>query len=146
MPFGFTDERPRKTLCGMSLTLGMMLFTMLAGIEGVWRLIDGYPLYSIPSFTFMLTGILALLSLSKKNRTVTFWTWTVLYVLGLLLFMLFLVFSGDILAKAGIQTTAWLMFLLIGLPLSYFVLGIAYFFKEEGKSANDDKFYYKVDG
>merc|ERR1711934_1117985 len=128
MPFLFSDDKPRTCCCGCSLQVGIIIVTVLAGIEGVLLLCSGQEgalLSAIFSFLFMGTGLWTLLAPENNTaRVVNFWVWAVTYGIGS--------FSGS----GGIIFAWWVAF---GLQLlfAYLILGVAWYWIEEGKDDAD---------
>merc|ERR1711934_141235 len=143
MPFLFSDDKPR-TCCGCSLQVGIIIVTVLAGIEGVLLLCSGQEgalLSAIFSFLFMGTGLWTLLAPENNTaRVVNFWVWAVMYGIGIVfmaILTIMLTFGiGSFSGSGGIIFAWWVAF---GLQLlfAYLILGVAWYWIEEGKDDAD---------
>ena len=141
MAFLFSDDKPKTCCCGCSLTVGIIIFTVLAGLEGISLLIAGALVSSIFSFVFMGTGLWTLLAPENTTaRVVNFWVWAIMYGIGVVavgILVIVITFGiGDISGAGGIIFAWWCVFAL-QLLLAYLVLGVAWYWIEEGK---DDEY------
>ena len=134
MPFLFSDDKPRTCCCGCSLELGIIVFTAIAALEGIFLLIGGGVGASILSFVFAGTGLWTLLA--KENttaRVVNFWVWAVMYGIGIIavaFLTIVLTFGASDVDGVGGIIAAWWIALALQVLLSYWVLGVAWYWIE----------------
>ena len=110
---------------------------MLAGVEAFANIITGFWLAAIPSLIFMGTGTWTLVQPENITaRVVNFWTWAIMYGIGLIATVFVCIFGAAFLGGSGLLVWFWI-FVALAVFLAYIALGVAWFYIEEGKDNND---------
>ena len=130
MPFLFSDDKPRKFVCGCDLRIGMIIWTALIGLQILFSLFSmgfiGLIIAAVP----LGTGIWAIIGENIVSRVVCFWVWAIYNGIGIVL--LGIVVFMSLAAGIGLFLFMTILLALCGL-LAYLMCGNAWFYIEEGK-------------
>ena len=78
-----TNDTPKTCCCGCSLYTGILVMTVLAGVEVISDLISGWYKLAFCSAVFCASGVLAIKNKEDKTyREANFWVWLVIYTLA----------------------------------------------------------------